>query len=246
MEEKELVVLGPSALISQALLGSADLEKVEKLLTIQERWEANEAKKAFVVAMAAFKADPPKIEKTKQVSFGSGSGATSYKHALLADAAEKINRALSQHGLSAAWSTKQDGEAITVTCSITHSMGHSESTSLSAAPDKSGAKNAIQAIGSTVSYLERYTLFALTGLASHDMDDDGDKGATQFITDEQSMQIHALINDNGLDDPEHKWLCSLLRKVAKAESLETIPAKNHKEVMNAINYAIKVKTGGKK
>jgi hypothetical protein len=44
---------------------------------------------------------------------------------------------------------------------------------MEAAADISGSKNQIQAIGSAVTYLERYTLFASYGLASKDQDDDG-------------------------------------------------------------------------
>lgn len=77
-------------------------------------------------------------------------------------------------GLIADWRTKNEPGSISVTCIVTHEMGHSESTSLSGPPDSSGKKNSIQEIGSTVSYLERYTLFAITGLAATDQDDDGE------------------------------------------------------------------------
>jgi hypothetical protein len=234
-EEKpkyEIEARSPAALIQAAISGNADLDKLEKLLALQERWEANEAKKAYVSAMAAFKASPPKIEKTKQVKFSTSKGVTEYKHALLADAAEKINKALSLHGLSAGWTTHQGGKEITVTCRITHAMGHSEETSLTASPDDSGGKNSIQSIGSTVSYLERYTLFALTGLASHDMDDDGDKGATAHITDEQVNELHALLTDNNRDIP--KFLAYM-----KVEGLADIPAKKFGQAKSSILAAIK-------
>ena len=73
---------------------------------------------------------------------------------------------------------------------VTHIKGHSEDTTLSGPPDDSGRKNNIQQIASTVSYLERYTLFALLGLASQDMDDDG-QGADK-PTSQQKM-IESLI-----------------------------------------------------
>lgn len=225
----------PAEMIQAAISGNADLEKLEKLMQIQERWEANEAKKAYVVAMAAFKADPPKIEKTKTVSFSG----TTYKHALLADVAEKINKALSRHGLSAGWTTKQDGECISVTCTITHNMGHSESTTLAAGPDKSGAKNAIQAIGSTVSYLERYTIFALTGLASHDMDDDG--GKTETISDEQANTLHALINDNEMNT-DGKYMTRLLAYL-KVDTLDDLMVRDFTKAQTAIKQAISKRAG---
>ena len=52
-------------------------------------------------------------------------------------------------------------------------MGHSESVTLDAFKEDSGTKNNIQAMGSSITYLERYTLFAATGLASEEQDDDG-------------------------------------------------------------------------
>ena len=174
MENKQTVVTSgegkilrveasPAVLISEAVAKGADLEKLKGLLDLQERWERNEALKAYNAAMSAFKADPPIIEKDKTVSFGN----TKYNHATLANVTAKINAALSKHGLSASWQVKQNG-TVSVTCKITHIKGHSEETTLSAPADTSGSKNAIQAIGSTISYLERYSLLALTGLATSD------------------------------------------------------------------------------
>ena len=169
----------PAALIQSAVAGGADLEKLEKLLDLQLKWEANEAKKAYVIAMAAFQADPPKIEKDRHVKFETAKGIVEYDHATLANVTSKINNALSKHGLSAGWKTSQDETRISVTCKITHIMGHSEETILKSASDLTGGKNAIQAIGSAISYLQRYTLLSLTGLATFDMDDDG-KGSEQI------------------------------------------------------------------
>lgn len=77
-------------------------------------------------------------------------------------------------------------------------MGHSEETSLTASPDISGTKNAIQAIGSTISYLQRYTILALTGLATGDMDTDGK--TVEYISDKQVSILTDLINDTGADE----------------------------------------------
>lgn len=153
---------------------NVDIDKLSKLLDIQERWEKNEAKKAYVEAMAAFKANPPRIKKDKHVKYGN----TKYDHASLENVTATINQALSKHGLTAAWKTEQTNGSVTVTCTITHIFGHSEQTSLTSAPDTSGSKNPIQAIGSTVSYLQRYTLLSLVGLATEGQDDDGRAAAS--------------------------------------------------------------------
>ncbi len=175
----------PAELIKIAVTGGADLGQVEKLLEIQERYEGNEARKAFNKSMAEFKKNPPKIDKDKHVAYGN----TKYNHASLANVVEKISAELGKYGLSASWRTKQNGQ-ILVTCKITHELGHSEETTLSANADTSGSKNPIQAIGSAVSYLQRYTLLAITGLATYDMDDDAhnttekiDEGKLKIIVD---------------------------------------------------------------
>ncbi len=150
-----------------------DAAGMATLLDAQLKYEANEARKAYAVAMAAFKENPPKIIKDRTVGYNK----VSYSHASLANVTSCINKALSEHGLSASWVTSQVNGSVNVACKITHILGHSEETSLSAAPDTSGSKNAIQAIGSTVTYLQRYTLLALTGLATYE-DDDG-KGSDE-------------------------------------------------------------------
>ena len=77
------------------------------------------------------------------------------------------------HGLSFRWRTDQRDANVFVTCIIAHKDGHYEETTLCAGPDTSGGKKSgIKAMGSTVTYLQRYTLKAAVGVAaSHD--DDG-------------------------------------------------------------------------
>lgn len=168
-EEKPVVASQtPADLLAVAVTQGADLDKLEKLMELQERWEANEARKAYERAINAFKANPPTVMKTKRVAFSG----TSYSHATLANVVDAVSKGLSQHGLSHRWEVKQNG-AITVDCILSHELGHSERVSMTAPPDDSGKKNSIQQIASTVTYLERYTLMAITGLAAMDMDDDG-------------------------------------------------------------------------
>jgi hypothetical protein len=120
--------------------------------------------------MADFKANPPNILKSKKVNIPNGA---KFAHATLADVCDGVCASLGEHGLSHKWETTQGDGLITVACIITHRMGHSERTTLTASPDDSGKKNSIQQIASTVTYLERYTLMAATGLAAKDQDDDG-------------------------------------------------------------------------
>jgi len=163
---------GPLANAIQALQAGMSIEQMTGLMELQERFEANEARKAYVAAMAEFKRYPPTIYKDKEVNFGN----THYSHATLGNVTGVIVDALARHGISHRWDTKQEGGKITVTCTLTHSMGHSESTQLEAEPDASGQKNKIQQIASAISYLQRYTLLAASGMAVQDQFDDDGRG----------------------------------------------------------------------
>lgn len=173
----------PMQMLSMAVSQGADVDKMKQLWDLSQLWEANEARKAFVVALNKFKEDAPKIIKTKEVSFGTGK--TAYKHALAGVASEQIGQALAVCGISHRWDVQQaDGGLIKVTCILTHAQGHSERVSMQATPDTSGSKNSIQAIGSTVSYLQRYSLFASTGLVPKDADDDARGGSGEHVMPE--------------------------------------------------------------
>ena len=232
-EKKDLVVATPATLVSIAIEKGADLEKLEKLMELQRQWEAGQARKAYSEAMTAFKANPPKIEKDKQVNYKTEKGDVAYAHASLWNVTQKISAELSKHGLSAAWTTKQEAANVTVTCRISHIMGHSEETGLTAAIDMSVSKNSIQALGSTISYLERYTILALTGLATREMDDDG-KGskpeAIKYISDKQKSTLLDFIDSKNID--QDKFL-----EYMKSDSIENIIEKDYTKALAAVKAA---------
>jgi hypothetical protein len=161
----------PAALMLNALTRGASPEQIEKMMALQERWEANEARKAYNVAFAAFKAEAVRIIKNRAVTDGPLKGKS---YAELFSVVDAVTPALSRHGLSHSWRvTRDDKDWIEVTCTLTHSQGHTEAVSLGGPPDAGGAKNAIMARASTISYLQRYTLKAICGVAEGGEDDDG-------------------------------------------------------------------------
>lgn len=176
----------PMHMLHLAVQQGADIEKMKQLMELQERWEANEARKAFVAALSAFKANPPEILKNKHVKIPhkDRGGFTEYDHATLDHVSAEIGKALSVHGLSHRWNVEQlDGGMIRVTCVLTHALGHAERVSMQASADQSGSKNNIQALGSTVTYLQRYTLLAATGTAVKGQDNDGAVGGESNLAE---------------------------------------------------------------
>lgn len=217
----------PAEMIRLAVAGGADLEKLKGLLDLQIQYEANEARKAFHKAMTNFKSEPLEIEKDRNVNYSTSKGTVAYSHATLANVVKTITKAISQHGLSASWRTNQTDNKICVTCKITHVLGHSEETTLCANADDSGSKNSIQAIGSTVTYLERYTILSALGLATTDQDDDA-KTEEPKITEKQLKDIRDLMVNKTITED---MLCTYL----EVESLEKTDAKNYMKALQAVN-----------
>ncbi len=226
----EKVQTTPAQLLNIAIEKGADLDKLEKLMDLQMRWEQNNARKAYHEAMAQFKANPPEIGKNRHVKYQTSKGTTEYNHADLFNVTEKINSELSKYGLSASWTTSQADKIISVTCKITHVQGHSESTTLSASPDDSGGKNSIQAIGSAVTYLQRYTLLALCGLATREQDNDGKTVEEKYISDKQKSTIMDFIDSKKIDE---KKFCEFMG----VESIDKIPVSDFQKAIAALKSA---------
>lgn len=149
----------------------ADLDKLERMLAMKERMDANNARISFARALSQARAEIPPIIKEATVDFTSQKGRTHYQHETLAGIAKAIDPILARYGISYRFRTDQGNGGVRVTCIVQHSDGHAEETTLTGAPDQSGSKNGFQAVGSAVTYLQRYTLKAALGLSA-EVDDD--------------------------------------------------------------------------
>lgn len=222
------------------------IEQLGKLLELQQQWEKDQARKAFNDAFSKFKAEAPsQIARTGRVDYPTKGGQgpqVAYSHVELHKAVEALVPKMSAHGLSHSWEVDQ-GEAglISVTCRLEHVDGHSKSVTLRGMPDGSGSKNPIQAIGSAVYYLERYTFLAVLGIAQGD-DDDGTGGPSGKATPEQVKQINELI---GHYTPEssaafYRWL----KTATGAEKTADIPAEHVAKVIYMIDQQRKKEQNG--
>lgn len=223
-----LAPITPMQMLQLAVEKGADVAQLERLMALQERWEATQARKAYVEAKAAFYREAPEITKNKHVGFTSKRTGddTNYWHATLDHVVETASPVLAKHGLTHSWSTSQDDKGIEVTCILRHVMGHEERVSLKALPEMSGTKNPIQGIGSTITFLERYTFMAVTGLAAKNQDEDGRTGE-DFVTEEQCNELMALADDVGADKQK---FCAWFKVASFAE----IPATQYKRAKDAL------------
>lgn len=215
-----------------------DLDQIERLMDIQDRHDAAQAKKAFVAAMAKFKSIPIKIPKdTQNGKYGSW-------YTTIGVLVNTVLPAMSQCGLSHRWDTEQPSmQEVRVTCTVTHEMGHSESTTMMAPPDKSGSKNPIQEIKSTRTYLQSATFESIMGLASTNanINDDGN-GATQgkpveYITDAQVGQLLDMAAAIAEIEPERNAEKGLI-KYLKVSSVDLIPANRFSQALSVLTAVL--------
>jgi hypothetical protein len=164
-------------LLQLSIERGASAETFSALVDSIMKARKEDARLQFEVAHGRFKNDLPAIFKNKKVTFPNKDGSlTEYSHAELAEAAEICAESLSRYGLTYSWRPSEGSNGRTImTCVFRHpESGHVEEMAvLGGPPENSGSKNNLQAIGSTVTYLQRYTLLAACGIAPKGLDDDG-------------------------------------------------------------------------
>ena len=209
--------------------------------------EDPEARKAFLAAMAAFKAEcPPALRKGAKAKIPTKAGGEfAYKYAELGEIMDVVTPLLSKHGLVQDWPLAQEPGLVVVTCRVRHLEGHEELTTLHAPHDNSGQKNAIQALASTISYLERYTIGPALGLVAME-DDDGKASGPPPVSvvgggfDEPSSRRKAKPKK-----PAKKKAQPSDRALALAEGIKGPHTVSRKDADIYINLAVKEKLSKK-
>lgn len=161
-----------------------DVEKLERLIAMQERVMRHNAKAAFDTAFAKMQGEIPVITEKGQILV---KGELRSKYAKNEDIQEVIRPILQRHGFSIRFRNEvMDGGKVKVVGILSHEQGHSEQDEFVTKPDDSGSKNDIQAIGSARSYGQRYTTTALLNIATRGADDDGERANITKPTEKPS------------------------------------------------------------
>lgn len=208
---------------------SVNMDKMMQLMSWRKETISDQRRAEFDEAMSGAKAEIPVINKNREVDFTSQKGRTHYKYEDLAEIARVVSPILAKHGLSYRYRvTSNVNEPVSVTCIVSHRAGHFEEVTLTGGRDESGNKNSIQAVASTLTYLQRMTLKAALGLAASD-DDDG-KSAEQDdrITDAQAKEIADKCKEvaDGFDES----FCNYFG----IETIADLPAKEYQRALVAI------------
>jgi len=170
-----------------ALNPDVDIDKMERLLQMQERILDRQALMAYSAAMAAMQTELPSIAERGRTNNG--------RYATLEDIVDTVRPILKKHGFAVSFRIQTQERGIQVTGVLLHREGHREETSLLLPADVSGNKNAVQAFGSSTSYGKRYVLCALLNITTRGQDDDGQGAAAplRVVTPFQAGQLQQLI-----------------------------------------------------
>lgn len=178
-------VLTPAQLLAKAMATHQPPETIAQIIGFVERDRQLAAEQAFIGAMLAFKTNdlPEILRNATGVLEGDHGEPIDYDYATLDRLCECLIPALVKHGIVHSYETPATGAIsesglVRITAILSHELGHRERATLEAAPDTTNGKNAVQAIGSTATYLQRYTLLLVCGVAvKQKLDDDGRAGA---------------------------------------------------------------------
>ena len=173
-------------LMQIAVSRGATPDEMKALMDMRRELQAEYAMRKFREDKAAFLSTVPMIKKRKTVFFRTSAGTTSYAYAPLEDIVETIKPYLERFGFSYSWAEKVEHlppvqinnksvpqAMVSVKCILSHKDGHSEECFMQGMLDSSGGKNPIQMLASSSTYLRRYTLTGVTGIATADEDIDG-------------------------------------------------------------------------
>jgi hypothetical protein len=221
----EMVPADPlmAGIIKAAQDPKTDVEKLERLMALYERRAADNARRAFIAALADCQAELPTIGKHGSVDLGRGG--KGYSFAKWEDICDAIKPVLHRHGFALNFKVAANEKQVIVTGTLSHREGHSDETTYPLPFDNSGAKNPVQAMGSSISYGKRYVANALLNLTSRDgleADDDGRQAidyqrGPKTITPAEVTQLATLIEEAGANQDR---FC----RYFKVDSLSQFPA----------------------
>lgn len=173
-----------------ALDPRCDMEKLERLMALQERMEAKSALEAFNAAFAEMQCEMPSVEKRTQNTH------TKKMYADLDDINFAVRPIMAKFGFGVSFKIVNQAHGVSITGILMHKGGHREETTMLLPLDKGAQRSAVQEVGSTTTYGKRYVMCALLNITSgDDVDNDGYKEPTDpLITPAQAKQVQALLD----------------------------------------------------
>lgn len=174
-----------------ALDPRCDMEKLERLMALQERMEAKSALEAFNAAFAEMQCEMPSVEKRTQNTH------TKKMYADLDDINYAVRPVMAKFGFGVSFKIVNQAHGVSITGILMHKGGHREETTMLLPLDKGSQRSAVQEVGSTTTYGKRYVMCALLNITSGDDNDNDGNAEPQpepMVTPAQVKQIEALLD----------------------------------------------------
>jgi hypothetical protein len=169
------------------------------LLASFEQLKAREAEAQFSAALSRMQPKLPVIDELGAILGPDGEPVATY--ATWEDTVEAIRPILARFGFSLSF---RPGQSVrgnpTVTGVLRHRGGHKEEGELELPPDLTGGKNAVQAVGSALSYGQRYVARMLLSLTSRGGDDDGASSERSHEAENAIAEIDSAPDVTALSD----------------------------------------------
>jgi hypothetical protein len=156
--------------ITEAISKGLPVETMQKLFELRKEVKTEQAREEFMRAMANFQRDCPVITKTKGVK--SKAGAEIYKYADLGSIVEQVKKPLADNELSYDFITEDTGTFLNVTCTVTHALGHSKTSSFKIPIGTEAFMTDVQKYGARVTFAKRYAFCNALGILTGDEDTD--------------------------------------------------------------------------
>lgn len=193
-----------------------------KMLDMQERIMNKNAEVSFNQSMAEMQPKLPVIKKTKK--------AHNSNYAPYEEIEKQVRPIYTSFGFSIDYNSKSENGLFTFFGTLSHKDGHSKTAEIELTADKSGSKNDIQAMGSSISYAKRYLLGMLLNVVTADDDNDGNN--FEYINDNQVAELDKLIEETR--SSEVNFL-----SVMKADYMGEIKKSDYKKAVNLLNSKAK-------
>lgn len=201
-----------------------DVDKMERLLGVQERMMAKQAEINFTRSLSTLQENLPRIKKTGQIKM---KGVVQSTYAKYEDIDDVIRPLLIQNGFSLRFNSRESSGKVVITGTLAHRDGHSITDEIPLAIDASGSKNNVQGVGSTIAYGKRYLVGMLLNLVFEGEDDDGQSAGYKPLSDDQATEIKDMLRDTGAD--VKKFL-----EYMDADNVDAIDASDYGKAITAL------------
>lgn len=233
---KEIVIKDDKSVasfITKAIEMNAPIETLERLFALHKEVQAEQARAAYTQALAKFQKECPEIKKNKIVKNKDGQSVR-YKFASLDSITMQIKDVVAKNGLAYTWDVIKKDNNMSVTCTITHVLGHKEQSTFEIPITPSDFMTQPQTYASAQTFAKRYTLMNALGIATAEEDTDATDVKQQKNAKSPKAKIVIALKRLGYATDDVVVIKETIMKLTQLELVE----KNYEEIVARLNVAI--------